>query len=143
MWTARWRDPAHGLRPVFAAGALLVVAASMHCAWEWQDVLRQFSAAGHLRVERQPIPLGWPRHGCPNEFGCLCRGATLAQSVSIGDLKRADFGLERLLPDRLDGVACVAPLALQPSAVWAFRDTACSSFLSGGSRRARLGCFLI
>ena len=68
--------------------ALLVVVASMHCAWEWQAALKQMTAAAAYRHAGLPLPIGWPHPGCENETGCMCRGATLVQAVETADLQR-------------------------------------------------------
>jgi len=142
MWTAWWRAPQHHRRQAFGACALLVLA-SIHCAWEWQDVLRQIATAGHLRVERQPIPVGWPHHGCPNEFGCICRGATLVQSVFLSNLDWHLWSLQTPVSDYVELAAHQDRLAFLSSASSSFFDRVCPSCLSAGSRRALLGCFLI
>jgi hypothetical protein len=143
MWTAWWHAPQDHRRQAYSACALLVLAASIHCAWEWQDVLRQIATAGHLRVERQPIPLGWPRHGCPNEYGCICRGATLVQSVSVSGLDEHPGGLQTPVPDGIGLAAHQDRPEILNSASSSFCENACPSYLSGGCRRALLGCFLI
>jgi hypothetical protein len=74
-------------RPLHIGLALLVVAASLHCAWEWQAALKQMAAATAHSQARLPLPIGWPIPGCENESGCICRGATLAQAVDTADLR--------------------------------------------------------
>jgi hypothetical protein len=143
MPLVRWLDPLDRRWPAFAACALLVIAASIHCAWEWQDVLRQIATARQLRLESQPIPLGWPKHGCPNEYGCLCRGATLAHSVSASDLDLLQPGPERLVLESISLTVDLAWLRRPPLADRCRDETACGSYLSGGTRCALLGCFLI
>ena len=76
-------------RPLHVGLALLVVMASLHCAWEWQAALKQMAAATAHSRAGLPLPIGWPHPGCENESGCMCRGATLAQAVDTADLQGA------------------------------------------------------
>jgi hypothetical protein len=79
----------HVRRPLHVGLALLVVVASLHCAWEWQAALKQMAAATAHSRAGLPMPIGWPLPGCENESGCICRGATLAQAVDTADLRGA------------------------------------------------------
>jgi hypothetical protein len=65
--------------------ALLVLAASVHCAWESHHALLYSAAAANHRQTATPLPCSLP-HGCDNESGCLCRGATQARAVDISHL---------------------------------------------------------
>ena len=68
----------HRLLP--PALSLLVLVANWHCAVGAVDVVQRMSHSHH-----QPEPLQQPA-GCENESGCMCRGATLIQSLDISDL---------------------------------------------------------
>lgn len=72
-------------RSLHVSLALLVVGASLHCAWEWQTSIKQMASATAYQRAGLPLPIGWPHPGC-NESGCICRGATIAQAVDFADL---------------------------------------------------------
>jgi hypothetical protein len=74
-------SPTHGPITHVALAALIVVA-SLHCAWEWQAEFKQLTIAVTYRAGGQPLPL-LPSHGCDNEYGCICRGATVALTIDV------------------------------------------------------------
>jgi hypothetical protein len=92
----------------------LLVAANLHCAFEWQAALHYSGAQ---------LPIESPEHDCENESGCICRGAIVAQAVVAGCLTSHSYWLvlelppsilesESLLPDRdaqFAGWHCLSP----------------------------------
>ena len=62
--------------------ALLVLVAAVHCTLESQHALAGSLAAATHREAGTPLPFSLP-HGCENESGCFCRGATQAREVNL------------------------------------------------------------
>jgi hypothetical protein len=82
------------LRPVArATAALLLLAAFLHCAWEWQAEVAHATASVELRAPAPQMPLP----GC-NESGCICRGATIVQAIDGGMLAEASAWVPLDLP---------------------------------------------
>lgn len=90
----------HSRSTLHVGSTLLVVVASLHCAWEWQSALQQMASATIQSRAGLPMPIGWPVPGCENESGCMCRGATLAQSVDTVDLPGIAGDWLRAIADR-------------------------------------------
>lgn len=129
-------------RSTIVACTLLVVAASLHCPWEWKAALAQMNVAARHREARQALPVGTPIPGCENESGCICRGATLAVSVDVGSLHISTFGFWKAAVEQQPCGAATAN-----TSAWSNRQfgdgMAAATPFSGRQLRALYASFLI
>ena len=72
------------------AAIILLAGAFFHCALEWQAELNHRHVLAAYRAAGQPLPIGLPVHGCDDESGCICRGATVATLTDADGLAAAN-----------------------------------------------------
>lgn len=113
-----------------------MLAASIHCACEAPLALSHSLSAATYRGSSVPLPLSVP-HGCDNESGCLCRGATQAPAFDISPFTPANVGSSLPLAPPLTAPAQFSALGTRPCALDNPRP------ISGRQLRAHLASFVI
>ena len=63
--------------------AALVVVTLSHCSWQEARELVQWTHTVSLHRAGLPTPMQMPVHDCDHEYSCMCRGATVVQSVDV------------------------------------------------------------
>jgi hypothetical protein len=115
------------------AAALLVAGALQHCTMEPIPELASGPGASWLAHRSNPVS----HPGCPNESGCICRGATVAGRVSTPEVQVSVWAiLERSAGSEQAQAVCEATPLLSG-------DVHAPAPLSGRQLRARIASFLI